>query len=67
MFNRLKNRLKREVIQEIIDELQSLCIEYDTKTDAKTAIGEDVTFEIGIGYGLRTVLKKVRDIEEQCE
>ena len=59
------NVLKREVIQEVIDAIELLCVEYDAKEEAKSMCGDDVTFEIGIGFGLRTALRKVRDIKEQ--
>lgn len=59
------NRLKREVIQEVIDELQDLCIEYDSKREVKSSLNEDVTFEAGIGSGLRKAIGKAREVKSK--
>ena len=49
----------------MINELQDLCIEYDSKIEVKNGLGEDVTFEIGVGYGLRKARKAVRNIQDK--
>jgi len=59
------NGLKRQVIQEVINELELLCIEYDAQEEAKSMCGEDVTFEIGVGYGLRKARKAARNIQDK--
>lgn len=59
------NGLKRQVIQEVINELELLCIEYDAKEAVKSGLGEDATFEIGTGYGLRKARKVARNIQDK--
>ena len=59
------NGLKRQVIQEVINELQDLCIEHDAKIEVKNGSGEDVTFEAGIGSGLRQAIGRAYNIKNK--
>jgi len=59
------NGLKRQVIQEVINEIEFLCIKYDAEEKVKSEFGEDVTFEIGVGYGLRKARKVARNIQDK--
>ena len=55
MFNKLKKRVIREIICELID----LCDYYDAQAGAKSFVGQDNTFEVGIGVGIRKAKEKV--------
>lgn len=59
------NGLKRQVIQEVVNELELLCIKYDVEEEVKSMCGEDVTFEIGVGYGLRKARKAACNIQDK--
>ena len=63
MVRDMFNKLKREIIQEVINEFQDLCIKYDAEIGAKIELDKDVTFETGIGIGLRKAIGIAYDIK----
>lgn len=65
MFKKLKGRIISDVINEIIDEFKNLCFEWDAKTEVKKELNEDVTFEVGVGSGLRKAIMKAYDIKQK--
>lgn len=60
-------KMKRKVLQEVINELRDFCKAWDFEIEVKQECGDNVTFELGVGSGLRRAIAVVCDMRDRYE
>lgn len=60
-------KIKRKILQEVINELWDFCKAWDLEREVKQECGDNVTFELGVGAGLRRAIGLVCDMRDRYE